>query len=50
MDRLAEKLTVQNRLTPANSKEITLWGILIETASDGLCANITQIKETFPND
>ena len=50
MDRLAEKLTVQNRLTPANSKEITLWGILIETAPDGLCANITQIKETFPND
>ena len=50
MDRLAEKLTVQSRLTPANGKEITLWGILIETAPDGLCANITQIKETFPND
>ena len=50
MDRMAEKLTVQNRLTPANCKEITQIVILIETPPDGLCANITQIKETFPND
>lgn len=49
MDRLAERLTVQNRLNPAYGKEITLWGVLAETGTDGLCQNITQIRETFPN-
>lgn len=49
VERLAEKLTVQNRLTPANGKELTLWGVLIETAPNGLCQSITQIKETFEN-
>lgn len=49
MERLAEKLTLQNRLTPANGKELTLWGVIIETAENGLCQNITQIKETFAN-
>lgn len=50
MERLAEKLTLQNRLTPANGKEITLWGVVAEIDTDGLCQNIMQIKETFPND
>lgn len=49
MERLAEKMTVQNRLTPANGKELTIWGVLVETDSEGLCANITQIKEVFEN-
>lgn len=47
MERLAEKLTVQNKLTPANGKELTIWGVLIETTANGLCQNVTQIKETF---
>lgn len=49
MDRLADKLTSQNRLTPANGKEITLWGVIAELGANGLCLNILQIKETFPN-
>ena len=49
VERLAEKLTVQNRLIPANGKEVTIWGVLIETEKSGLCQNITQIKETFDN-
>ncbi len=49
VERLAEKLTLQNRLTPANGKELTLWGVLIETAENGLCQSITQLKETFEN-
>lgn len=49
MERLADKLTLQNRLNPANGKELTLWGVMIETGKDGLCQNITQIKETFEN-
>ena len=50
MERLAEKLTVQNRLTPANGKELTLWGVLAEINNNGQCINITQVKETFAND
>lgn len=49
VERLAERLTVQNRLIPANGKELTLWGVLVETAANGLCQSITQIKETFEN-
>jgi len=49
MERLAEKMTAQNRLIPANGKELTIWGVLVETDSDGLCANITQIREVFEN-
>ncbi len=49
MERLAEKLTVQNRLTPANGKELTIWGVLAEINHNGQCVNITQIKETFAN-
>ena len=49
MERLAEKLTIQNKLTPANGKELTIWGVIIETASNGLCQSITQIRETFDN-
>lgn len=49
MERLAEKLTIQNKLTPANGKELTIWGVLIETAANGLCQNITQIREVFNN-
>lgn len=49
IERLAEKLTLQNRLEPANGKELTIWGILAETGADGLCQNITQIRESFNN-
>ena len=49
IERLTEKLTIQNRLTPANGKELTLWGVLIETTADGLCNNIIQIRESFKN-
>lgn len=49
MERLSEKLTLQNRLNPANGKELTIWGILAETDTDGLCQNITQVRETFEN-
>ena len=49
MERLAEKLTAQNKLTPACGKELTIWGVLIETSSDGLCQSIAQVKETFGN-
>lgn len=49
VERLADKLTIQNRLNPANGKELTLWGVMIETAPNGLCQSITQIKETFEN-
>ena len=49
MERLAEKLTIQNKLTPANGKELAIWGVLVETTSNGLCQNITQIKEIFEN-
>ena len=49
MERLAEKLTVQNRLTPANGKTLTIWGIMVETDASGLCQNVIQIKETFEN-
>ncbi|MBO5037997.1 MAG: YmdB family metallophosphoesterase, partial [Alphaproteobacteria bacterium] len=49
VERLADKLTIQNRLNPANGKELTLWGVMVETAPDGLCQSISQIKETFEN-
>lgn len=49
IERLREKLTLQNRLTPSNGKELTIWGVLIELKDNGLCQNITQIKETFEN-
>ena len=49
MERLAEKMTSQNRLIPANGNIQTIWAVLIETSADGLCQNITQIKETFVN-
>lgn len=49
VERLAEKLTLQNRLIPANGPELTIWATLIETEKSGLCQSITQIKETFSN-
>lgn len=49
MERLSEKLTIQNRLIPANGNELTIWGVLVETTPAGTCQSITQIKETFPN-
>lgn len=49
VERLADKLTSQNRLNPANGDTLTIWGILIETDTNGLCQNITQIHETFMN-
>lgn len=49
VERLAEKLTAQNRLIPANGENLTIWGILVETEQSGLCQNISQIKETFSN-
>jgi tRNA nucleotidyltransferase (CCA-adding enzyme) len=49
MERLAEKHTVQNRLNPANGKELTVWGVVIDIDKSGKCESITQIKEVYPN-
>jgi len=49
VERLAEKLTSQNRLIPANGEQLTIWAVLVETGKDGLCQNITQVREIFPN-
>lgn len=49
VERLAEKLTSQNRLSPSNGKTHTIWGVIADIDNTGLCQNITQIKETFDN-
>jgi hypothetical protein len=49
MERLAEKHTVQNRFNPANGKELTVWGVVIDIDKSGKCESITQIKEVYPN-
>ena len=49
MERLAEKLTIQNKLIPARGKEHTIWGVVIETDKTGKCENIEQIKEVYQN-
>lgn len=49
VERLCEKLTAQNRLTPANGDTLTIWGVLVETSTSGTCQSIAQIKETFIN-
>jgi len=49
MERLAEKLTIQNKLIPARGKEHTIWGVVIETDKTGKCVNIEQIKEVYQN-
>ena len=49
IDRLTEKFTAQSRLVPANGKELTIWGVLADIDDNGLCQNITQIRETFTN-
>lgn len=50
IERLTERLTIQNRLIPANGDKLTIWGVLAETNSDGLCSQISQIKEVYNND
>ena len=49
IERLAEKLTIQNKLVPANGKEHTIWGVVIETDASGKCVAIEQIKEVYQN-
>ncbi len=49
VERLADKLTSQNRLVPSNGNVHTIWGVMIETDDTGLCKNIIQIHETFIN-
>jgi metallophosphoesterase (TIGR00282 family) len=49
VERLAEKLTLQNRLVPANGNVLTIWGVVADINDNGLCQEITQIKETFDN-
>lgn len=49
VERLADKLTTQNRLVPANGNRLTIWGVLIETDTSGLCQKIEQITEIYPN-
>ena len=49
IERLTDKFTIQNRLTPANDTEHTIWGVMIDVDNNGLATNITQIKEVFNN-
>lgn len=49
MERLAEKMTSQNRLNPSNGKTHTIWGVIADIDNNGLCQSIAQIKETFDN-
>ena len=49
IERLTDKFTIQNRLTPANGTEHTIWGVMIDVDNNGLATNITQIKEVFNN-
>ena len=49
VERMADKVTIQNRLVPANGKTLTIWGVIADIDDKGLCQEITQIKETFNN-
>lgn len=49
IERLSDKYTIQNRLTPANGNEHTIWGVLIDVNNNGLVDSITQIKEVYNN-
>ncbi len=49
IERMAEKLTIQNKLQPANGKEISIWGVVIEVDESGKAKSIEQIFEKYPN-
>lgn len=49
VERLADKLTTQNRLVPSNGNTLTIWGIVADIDDKGLCREIIQIKETYNN-
>lgn len=49
VERMADKVTIQNRLVPANGNTLTIWGVIADIDDKGLCQEITQIKETFDN-
>ncbi len=49
VERMADKVTIQNRLVPSNGNTLTIWGIIADIDDKGLCQGITQIKETFDN-
>ncbi|MBR5599173.1 MAG: TIGR00282 family metallophosphoesterase [Alphaproteobacteria bacterium] len=47
IERLAEKMTLQNKLQPANGDELTIWGVVIEVDDFGKAVKIEQIAEKF---
>lgn len=47
VERLAEKFTLQNKLVPANGKEATIWGVLVEVSKDGKAVGVWQVCEKF---
>ena len=49
IERMAEKLTIQNKLQPANGKEISIWAVVIEVDESGKAKSIEQIFEKYPN-
>ncbi len=49
IERLQERHTIQNRLNPANGKELTVWGVVLDIDKTGKCNDIVQIKEVFAN-
>ena len=49
VERLADKLTTQNRLVPSNGNILTICGIVADIDDKGHCTEITQIKETYNN-
>ena len=49
IERLAEKHTIQNKLSPANGKNLTVWGVVLDIDNFGKCQSIMQIKEVYQN-
>ncbi len=49
IERLQERHTIQNRLNPANGKELTVWGVVLDIEKSGKCKSIMQIKEVYEN-
>lgn len=49
VERLAEKMTIQNKLVPANGEDLTILGVVVEIGNDGKAVDIKQICEKFKN-
>ena len=40
VERMADKVTIQNRLVPSNGNTLTIWGIIADIDDKGLCQGI----------